>query len=166
MKLKDVLTDQEIVLIHSGKKQVMITFHFLDSICFLRQCPVDAMWSSWGEWGLCSSNCKKKGQSLPIQSRSRICFPEQFFGKSCRDLEQEESRNNKAGLSEEQNCTVPMCPSPASLGPWSEWSDCSQECVGEGEAMPQSHRKRECKKESINIDFDLASFLMSRKPCH
>ena len=39
MKLRDVLTDQEIVLIHSGKKQVIINFlipfFFLDNVLLM-----------------------------------------------------------------------------------------------------------------------------------
>ena len=82
-----------------------------------------------------------------MKSRSRICFQERYQGKSCGELENEERQEGKVLSEEETECSdLPSCPSAASLGPWSEWTSCSQTCVKEGTAVPQSSRKRGCKK--------------------
>ena len=134
-------------------------------IIYLRQCPVDAAWSAWASgWSKCSSNCIKEGKSLPKQSRSRVCQPERFGGKTCTFLEEETKENDFPLYTEEQDCTsLPNCPKPASLGPWSEWSSCSVTCYPEGETVPQSVRKRSCKKASLSDSDELNADLLTCK---
>ena len=113
-----------------------------------RQCPEDAHWSEWAHtWGRCSSNCIKKGENVPIQTRSRVCFPERYHGKSCGSLVGEAKLQNQTLFEDTRECSsLPNCPSAASLGPWSEWSQCSKSCTKEGEPVPQISRKRSCNK--------------------
>jgi len=76
---------------------------------------------------------------------------EKFDGKSCQQLFIEEKENNNVTNKEYQECSnLPSCPNPASFGPWSEWSSCSQKCLEEGATPIQESRKRGCKGKSFN----------------
>jgi len=130
---------------------------------FFRQCPQDAHWSEWAlTWGRCSSNCLKKGEKAPTQSRSRVCFPERFHGKSCGSLVGEAKILNLTLFEETRECSkLPNCPSPASLGPWSEWSQCAKSCTKEGDPVPQISRRRSCNKETLSEDSNLNEDVMT-----
>ena len=129
---------------------------------FFRQCPVDASWSMWSSWSSCSGNCRKDGAPVPIRSRSRSCHPAQFGGRDCSYLE---GRSNGATTyTEEQKCShLPECPKSATLGPWGEWSACSQSCYPEGHPVPQQERKRSCVPESRSRDSELNRDLLTCK---
>ena len=148
-KQRPVLTNTERMQIYSG---IITIFWSSLHIFILRQCPVDAAWSAWASgWSKCSANCLKKGESLPTKTRSRVCQPERFGGKTCKVLEKEATDKKLALYEEEQDCTsLPNCPKPASLSPWSEWSQCSVTCYPENESVPQSVRSRTCKKALLS----------------
>ena len=107
---------------------------------------MDAQWSEWLKWGSCSSNCRRKGENTPTQTRQRTCFEERNGGNSCAKLDREAKEQNLPMTEDKRYCAVGECPSPASLGPWSDWSQCPVTCVGDGQPTPQISRKRQCKK--------------------
>jgi len=123
-----------------------------DSQDVFRQCPIDAEWSSWPrDWSECNDNCQTEGNEMPWRSRTRVCRPQEYGGKECSVLEDEAKKNNQSLYTEKQVCSeLPSCPSPASLGPWSEWSSCSQTCYDEGTNLPQRSRERSCKEASLS----------------
>ena len=93
---------------------------------------------------------------MPWQSRTRVCRPAEFGGKRCSVLENEARRANQSLYMEKQFCSeLPRCPSPASLGPWGDWSSCSQTCYPEGTNPPQRSRERSCKEASLSTDEQL-----------
>ena len=90
---------------------------------------------------------------MPWRSRTRVCRPSEFGGKQCSVLENEAKKANQTLYKEKQVCSqLPVCPTPASLGPWSAWSTCGQTCYAEGTNPPQRSRERSCKKASLSTD--------------
>ena len=122
-----------------------------------RRCPIDARWSSWpSDWSSCSGNCKKRGEPVPHKSRSRTCLPGAFGGKNCSFLEDEARTNNELLYSEQQACSeLPNCPRPATIGPWGEWSSCSQTCYPDKGTIPQAQRTRSCQEASLSSENSL-----------
>jgi len=125
-----------------------------DSQEVFRQCPIDAEWSSWPrDWSECNDNCRSEETEMPWRSRTRVCRPPEFGGKKCLVLENEAKKANQTLYKEKQVCSeLPVCPTPASLGPWSAWSTCGQTCYAEGTNPPQRSRERSCKKASLSTD--------------
>ena len=123
-----------------------------------RQCPVDARWSSWpSDWSLCSGNCKRRGEPVPLKSRSRTCVPEAYGGKNCSFLEDQAGKNKQLLYKEEQACSyLPSCPRAAILGSWSEWSACAQTCYPAGQPLPQTERRRSCNEVFLSTDETLS----------
>ncbi|OXB78251.1 UNVERIFIED_CONTAM: hypothetical protein H355_004701 [Colinus virginianus] len=52
--------------------------------CFLRQCPVDGKWQSWGVWGSCTATC-----GGGTQRRDRVCYGPFFGGETCQGPKEE-----------------------------------------------------------------------------
>ena len=124
---------------------------------------MDATWSNWASgWSKCSANCIKEGGIVPQKTRSRVCQPERFGGKTCAQLEGEAKAEKLLLYTETQECTsLPKCPNPASLGPWSDWSSCSTTCYPEGGTVPQTTRKRTCKKASLSTSDELNADILT-----
>ena len=124
-----------------------------------RQCPVDARWSSWrSDWSTCSSKCKKRGEPVPLKSRSRTCVPEAYGGKNCSFLEDQARKNKQLLYKEEQACShLPSCPRAAILGSWSEWSACAQTCYPLDQSLPQTERRRSCNEVFLSADETLST---------
>ena len=128
-----------------------------------RRCPIDAKWSSWpSDWSSCSGNCKRRGEPVPQKSRSRVCIPESYGGRNCSHLE-DQAKTNKGLLDRDvRDCSeLPICPRPAMLGSWGEWSTCTQTCHPEGQPLALVERRRSCHQEFFSSDkslnFDVAS---------
>ena len=120
------------------------------------------MWPS--KWSSCSGNCRKHGAPEPIRSRSRTCHPAAFGGRDCSYLESQARRDGTTTYREEQKCTyLPKCPKPATMGPWGDWSACSQSCYPEGRPVPQQERKRSCIPEFRSTDPELNRNLVTCK---
>ena len=122
--------------------------------CHVPACPIDARWSSWpSDWSLCSGICKKRGKPVPKKSRSRTCIPEEYGGKNCSFLEEQARSYQQPLHREEQACSeLPDCPEPATIGPWGEWSSCTQTYYPEGQPIPQLERKRSCTEAILSTD--------------
>ena len=108
-------------------------------------CPVDARWSDFTPWGECSSNCVKDSQFPPKQSRTRMCYPPRYNGKTCNTLQ--------GGLTDEQTSSgLPDCPKDAVLSNWTPWSETCDGCYDEtsGAPRPQQERRRTCEETHLN----------------
>ena len=86
-------------------------------------CPSPASWSLWTQWDPCRQDCLRSGEEPPRQARRRFCREGENSPVTCANL--------PGAAVEEQACQVvpDLCPDSVRFGPWSNWSECSQECV-------------------------------------
>ncbi|XP_065187399.1 SCO-spondin-like isoform X2 [Sycon ciliatum] len=82
--------------------------------CYVRPCPIDGHFGSWGRWLPCSTTC---GSGL--RERHRHCnSPEpQFGGKPCT-----------GSPISRQSCDQGPCPINGNFSEWMPWSQCSASC--------------------------------------
>jgi len=86
---------------------------------------------------------------VPTKTRFRQCFSEKFGGRNCTALMDEANANNELTIKEERNCdNIPDCPKNARLGPFGDWSPCSETCKIDGIKTPFKRRTRPCKEAS------------------
>ncbi|KAL8437124.1 hypothetical protein Efla_007095 [Eimeria flavescens] len=133
-----------------------------DAVCNNAACQFDGgdCWSAdcvvgpWAEWSACSVTCGGPGaqrRTREVKSRAKQ------GGSPCPKLE--ETRDGC-------NADVP-CPNHCQVGPWEEWSACSQTCGpgisvrertvlkepdDEGQACPELHQERRCFLASCAAD--------------
>ncbi|XP_046330806.2 A disintegrin and metalloproteinase with thrombospondin motifs adt-1-like isoform X17 [Haliotis rufescens] len=80
--------------------------------CSTQECPVDASWLTWGQWGECNETCGGGNQR-----RMRICQEGLNGGRNC------------SGPAEDfQTCNTHACPVDGVWREWNEWSACSHRC--------------------------------------
>ena len=126
--------------------------------------PSNASWRSWSNWSSCSGNCKTRGEAVPKKFRSRTCIPEKFGGKNCSFLEDQARMNQQPLHKEEHECfELPDCPRNATLGPWGEWSPCTQTCYQENGSIPQTQRTKPCQEASLSLDHSLNDGIVTCK---
>ncbi|XP_065909530.1 SCO-spondin-like isoform X2 [Dysidea avara] len=92
--------------------------------CGTQCCPVDATWSSWSSFSLCSKSC---GGGYRVSSR--VCIKAKCGGKEYCEGE------SKRYIP----CNTDCCRKPPYWGIWKDWSVCSKKCGG-----GISYRKRTC----------------------
>ncbi|CAH1773844.1 unnamed protein product [Owenia fusiformis] len=85
--------------------------------CNTQFCPVDGVWTDWGEWGSCNVSCGG-GSKL----RHRQCIPPQYGGADCI--------GGPAGATDMTTCSTEPCPVDGDWSLWSGWSDCNTTCGG------------------------------------
>ncbi|KAL8453703.1 hypothetical protein Emag_001748 [Eimeria magna] len=133
-----------------------------DAVCNNAACQFDGgdCWSAdcvvgpWAEWSACSVTCGGPGaqrRTREVKSRAKQ------GGSPCPKLE--ETRDGC-------NADVP-CPNHCQVGPWAEWSACSQSCGpgisvrertilkepdDDGQACPELHQERRCFLASCAAD--------------
>lgn len=133
-----------------------------DAVCNNAACQFDGgdCWSadcvvgSWSEWSDCSVSCGGPGaqrRTREVKSRAKQ------GGSPCPKLE--ETRDGC-------NANIP-CPNHCQVGPWAEWSACSQSCGpgvsvrerrvlkepdDDGQACPELHQERRCLLASCSSD--------------
>merc|ERR550517_1598224 len=126
--------------------------------------PSDASWSSWSNLGSCNGICKTREEVVPKKFRSRTCIPEKFGGKNCSFLEDQARMNQQPLHKEEHECfELPDCPRNATLGPWGEWSPCTQTCYQENGTIPRTQRTRPCQEASLSSDQSLNDGIVTCK---
>ncbi|XP_067679122.1 A disintegrin and metalloproteinase with thrombospondin motifs adt-1-like isoform X3 [Haliotis asinina] len=80
--------------------------------CSTQECPVDAYWLPWEQWGECDTTCGGGNQR-----RLRTCQEGLNGGRKC------------TGPSEDfQTCNTHACPVDGVWREWNEWSACSRRC--------------------------------------
>eukprot|EP00929_Paragymnodinium_shiwhaense_P072151 TRINITY_DN36624_c0_g1_i1.p1 TRINITY_DN36624_c0_g1~~TRINITY_DN36624_c0_g1_i1.p1 ORF type:complete len:338 (-),score=67.17 TRINITY_DN36624_c0_g1_i1:91-1104(-) len=83
-------------------------------VCNVHPCPVDCIWSDWGEFDECSVSCSPSGTSLGRRSRRRIVArPARYDGQLC-----------SGAYEEEITCGAARCPVDCVFGMWQGWSEC------------------------------------------
>ncbi|KAL8441527.1 hypothetical protein Emed_007553 [Eimeria media] len=139
-----------------------------DAVCNNAACQFDGgdCWSAdcvvgpWAEWSACSVTCGGPGaqrRTREVKSRAKQ------GGSPCPKLE--ETRDGC-------NADVP-CPNHCQVGPWAEWSACSQSCGpgisvrertvlkepdDDGQACPELHQERRCFLASCAADCDVSEW--------
>ncbi|XP_060595775.1 uncharacterized protein LOC132749879 [Ruditapes philippinarum] len=85
--------------------------------CTLQPCPVHGHWSTWSDWGSCSTTC-----GIGMQRRDRTCsnpYPARF-GDHCYG----DSRDDRL-------CVDAVCPvTDGAWSKWTSWSTCTASCGG------------------------------------
>ena len=128
----------------------------------------------WTEFSRCDHFCTTRGRKLPLQSRTRDCYPERFDGKTCEDLSSNAHKNGLPKQKETKECEeVPICPENAEVGRWTDWSQCPK-CYNEGEKFPMQNRNRPCTEARKSNDTELdknildcnAYHLKEERPCN
>ncbi|XP_041359749.1 SCO-spondin-like isoform X3 [Gigantopelta aegis] len=105
--------------------------------CFLRPCPVDGTWQTWGSWSTCPVSCG--GGSV---SRHRSCDGPFHGGEECA-----------GNYNETQICGSQPCPIDGFWEAWSSYSSCSTTCGGGIQfryrtCVPPKYGGADCKGES------------------
>ena len=85
-------------------------------ICNLGNCPINCIWSEFGDWSDCSKSC---GEGEKSRTRYELTQAENG-GDSCE--------GNNIDL---QSCNIESCPIDCQWDNFGEWSVCSKSC-GEG----------------------------------
>lgn len=95
-------------------------------VCNTHQCPVDAKWAEWTNWGPCSTTCDRIEEGVVgKKERLRACIDGQYGGSACPPAE----GNNSESLS----CENDECPVDCEWSEWGMWKKCSKGCGGGGE---------------------------------
>ncbi|XP_048746179.2 uncharacterized protein LOC125658800 [Ostrea edulis] len=97
--------------------------------CNTHFCPIDGLWTGWGQWSVCTETC-----GGGIQSRSRSCSnpTPQYGGAYCSGFS-----------SNTQVCNTQNCPINGGWDMWSNWGSCTVTCGGGTQT-----RSRSCSKPS------------------
>ncbi|XP_034312530.2 SCO-spondin isoform X1 [Magallana gigas] len=80
--------------------------------CNTFPCPVDGVFTAWGDWSACSLTCGNG-----TQSKNRSCEGPYFGGKNCT-----------GDWGQTKDCNTFPCPVDGFWLNWSNWSDCSKSC--------------------------------------
>ncbi|XP_050086783.1 hemicentin-1-like [Anopheles aquasalis] len=95
---------------------------------------VPVSWSPWGSWSSCSATC-----GTGTQFRSRICL---LLNGSPAQGDQFACVGENVQV---QPCELLACPVNGGWSKWSEWSNCSLDCVAEYEGVRSiRQRSRKC----------------------
>ncbi|XP_033107998.1 uncharacterized protein LOC117109720 [Anneissia japonica] len=117
---------QEIQDIIDPKEEANKYWSYINCYKHSEGCPVDGVWSSWGEWSRCSSNC---GHGHHYHLRHCNAPRPLNSGNMC-----------EGSFLENAPCFENNCTNTVGLhfSPWSHWSHCSVSC---GEGIRQSIRR-------------------------
>eukprot|EP00927_Polykrikos_kofoidii_P055278 TRINITY_DN49555_c0_g1_i1.p1 TRINITY_DN49555_c0_g1~~TRINITY_DN49555_c0_g1_i1.p1 ORF type:complete len:1251 (-),score=254.10 TRINITY_DN49555_c0_g1_i1:107-3778(-) len=122
------------------------------AVCNSQACPIDCLWSVWGEWDECSSSCGG-GQRTRVRIKARL---DRYDGAPCTGTYEESVK-----------CGGLHCPVDCVLGAWAGWSGCSKECGGGGSrtrdrdiVVQVLHGGMQCEGGTTETDTEC-----SRQPC-
>ena len=97
--------------------------------CNIKPCPIDGGWSPWYPWSGCSKTC-----GLGYSTRYRQCsnpYPSNG-GAQCT-----------GSRFEVIHCFMESCSNNSQFTPWSQWSQCSQQCGTGFKSRQRSCRRRD-----------------------
>ncbi|CAM4716840.1 hypothetical protein PO909_018398 [Leuciscus waleckii] len=94
----------------------------IQDLCTIRvPCPIDGMWTEWGEWGPCKKpsmreiNCRVREGN---RRRDRDCDGRKYEGNFC-----------EGDIVQHERCfDIKDCKMKGVLSEWSEWSYCKPNC--------------------------------------
>ena len=99
------------------------------SNCPFEYCPVDCK-GEWSEWANCSEDCvNEETDEKPTTSRNYVTTELEKHGGECP----------LGGKIETSNCPFEYCPIDCKGG-WSEWAECSEDCINETDEKPTTSR--------------------------
>eukprot|EP01134_Creolimax_fragrantissima_P000840 CFRG0840T1 len=92
--------------------------------CEAQPCPVDCTLNNWSSWSDCSVTC---GNGNQVRNRTKATV---------------ETNNGSCifSLSEQRECTEPLCEQPCEVTAWTDWSVCSATCGNATTATQTSTR--------------------------
>ena len=109
---------------------------------------VEATWQGYGAWSSCTVSCGEGG----TRQRHRSFVPGRY-GASAEPVDGQ--------ATQEEPCkNQPSCPKNARLGPWGDWSSCTQTCYPEGDPIPLIERTRSCTEAKKSSDEKLNSDIL------
>eukprot|EP00929_Paragymnodinium_shiwhaense_P059964 TRINITY_DN29990_c0_g1_i1.p1 TRINITY_DN29990_c0_g1~~TRINITY_DN29990_c0_g1_i1.p1 ORF type:complete len:930 (-),score=176.35 TRINITY_DN29990_c0_g1_i1:60-2849(-) len=131
--------------------------------CSPQACPVDCVWSDWGEFEQCSVTCTAKATSGGQRTRRRIIAR----------LAKNEGKECLGSYEESERCGLEECPIDCVFGMWQGWGECVSAqkadnqpvyCGGDGSrsrvraiTLEAMHGGKQCVGSTTEIDGDCAA---------
>jgi len=148
---------------HDGKSCASMGPAVEHEVCEAQPCPVDCVWSDWGEFEDCSVSCSSGSGDQGKRSRRRlVARAARYDGQPC-----------EGPFEEEAVCSTHACPVDCVYGLWQAWSGCTTglsmgslpvTCGGGGSRQRSRpvlqqvlHGGQQCRGSTIEVDRSCAS---------